>query len=193
MCFLGLAVLTWHSTSAESSSNHTSNVVCWPKESNQHNIHQSLYIHIYQEKNLPKENTQKCLPPTVSGYFMGAASWSQSFDTLSHNDNGPARDVYAIDWPSWGLSGRENFPSQQGTDICHLESAFFGGGSESWNKIQGISDFIWFILFMLFVSVVATIPEVPVSFIFFLFAQIPCLCLSQSEATWRYHFYYFEY
>lgn len=86
---------------------------------------------LYQEnKNktscCPKSDTKK-LPtaPTVSGYFMGAASWSQSFDALSHNNNGGvARDVYAIDWPSWGLSGREDFPSQQPTDVCYLESDF---------------------------------------------------------------------
>lgn len=88
-----------------------------------------VYLLIYtKKKTCPKKTHKKCLPPTVSGYFMGAASWSQSFDTLSHNDNGPARDVYAIDWPSWGLSGRENFPSQQGTDVCYLESDFFFGG-----------------------------------------------------------------
>ncbi len=66
---------------------------------------------------------------------MGAASWSQSFDALSHGPNGgTARDVYAIDWPSWGLSGRDNFPSQQGTEVCYLEVRGWG---ESWNKIQG--------------------------------------------------------
>ena len=49
-----------------------------------------------------------------SGYFTGSASWSHSFDALSDK-----RHVYAIDWPSWGLSCREqNFPSGQGTEIC---------------------------------------------------------------------------
>ena len=83
--------------------------------------------------------------------------------------------------------GEKIFLHSKGRTFVTWNQIFFGGGNhETRYKVL-------FILFMLFVSVVVTIPEVPVFFYIFLFAQIPCLCLSQSEATWRYHFYYFEY
>ena len=54
---------------------------------------------------------------------MGSASWSHSFDALSEGSHG-SRHVYAIDWPSWGLSCREqSFPSGQGTEICRMVEA----------------------------------------------------------------------
>lgn len=71
----------------------------------------------------------------IHGYFMGSASWSSSFDALSEQ-----RHVYAIDWPSWGLSCREqSFPSGQGTEMCEQ---FFVGGIESWRRAVGLEKMV---------------------------------------------------
>lgn len=71
----------------------------------------------------------------IHGYFMGSASWSHSFDALSSK-----RHVYAIDWPSWGLSCRnQNFPSGQGTEICEQ---FFVEGIESWRRAVGLEKMV---------------------------------------------------
>ncbi|CAK9011760.1 unnamed protein product [Durusdinium trenchii] len=67
----------------------------------------------------------------VHGYFMGSASWAHSFDALASS----GRNVYAIDWPSWGLSSRSSFPAGQGIDACEQ---FFVDGIESWRKSVGL-------------------------------------------------------
>lgn len=70
----------------------------------------------------------------IHGYFMGSASWAHSFDSLSSS-----RDLYAIDWPSWGLSSPQAFPQSQSVEDCE---EFFVNGTESWRQSVGLERMV---------------------------------------------------
>jgi len=92
------------------------------------------YIHTLRVQESPDASSKAAgRSPIVliHGYFMGAASWAASFDSLAKT----GREVLSIDWPGSGRSSKPSFPHRGGVDACE---DFFVEHIEAWRRSLGL-------------------------------------------------------
>ena len=153
----------------------------------------SLPPNIYQEKNLPKESTQQMPSPDGFRILHGCCVLvSKLWYFIPQRQRPRTRRLchrLAILGP---IRARKfSFTARDGRLLLGIRFFLGVGNHETRYKALVIAVDLYCLcclyqLLLLYLKFQCFL-------YFFLFSQVPCLCLSQSEATWRYHFYYFEY